>query len=257
MSRIFILVASRMEADPLAELAGVTRWNQRSEAGPVTAGPNQLEFFITGIGPKQAAERATEVLLHRPAADTGRDQQSEKPDAVVVTGLCGGLTESLPEKSIVIYSSCISAMNDGAPIHCSPELCVRSTSVLEAQNVPCRSVTGITSRQIAITKDDKLGLARTGAQAVDMESYAILSAAGRAGVPAIVVRVVSDSLDHKLPDLNPALNEDGTINKGKAVRIMVGSPILTARAIAANKRAARQLARALIVVLSADFPCLR
>ena len=116
---------------------------------------------------------------------------------------------------------------------------------------------GITSPQIAITRDDKLGLARAGAQVVDMESYAILFAARQAGVPATVVRVVSDSLDRKLPDLNPALNADGSINKGRALRIMLGSPLLTARAIAANNRAARHLAKALSVVLSADFPCLR
>ena len=64
-------------------------------------------------------------------------------------------------------------------------------------------------------------------------------------------------LRRKLPDLNPALNADGSINKGKALRIMLGSPILTARAISANNRAARHLAKALSKVLSADFPCLR
>ena len=77
------------------------------------------------------------------------------------------------------------------------------------------------------------------------------------GIPAAVVRVVSDSLDRKLPDFNRALNSDGSINNGKAFRVMLGSPLLTARAYAANKRAAQHLATALRVVLSADFPRLQ
>ena len=49
MSWIFVFAASKMEADPLARLLGVSRWNSGSHAGPIMAGPNQLRFFITGI----------------------------------------------------------------------------------------------------------------------------------------------------------------------------------------------------------------
>jgi nucleoside phosphorylase len=70
-------------------------------------------------------------------------------------------------------------------------------------------VIGITSPRVAITKDDKLRLARSGAQVVDMESYDILLAAQECSAPAAVVRVVSDSLDRRLPDFNRALNPDG------------------------------------------------
>jgi hypothetical protein len=58
MSRIFVFAASKSEADPLARLAGVSRWDTPNHAGPITAGPNQLEFFITGMGPKRATDRA-------------------------------------------------------------------------------------------------------------------------------------------------------------------------------------------------------
>ena len=62
MSRIFVLAASKTEADPLARLLGVTRWDTGAHAGPITVGANQLEFFITGMGPKQAADRAAQIL---------------------------------------------------------------------------------------------------------------------------------------------------------------------------------------------------
>jgi hypothetical protein len=257
MSRIFVLAASKMEIDPVARLLGVSRWDSESHAGPIMAGPNQLDFFITGMGPKRAGERATEILSAGPKPRPAGVQQAERPDAVIVIGLCGGLVGSLPETTIVTYSACLSATNGGIQCPCAPQLSSRISALLNAQNVTCRSVVGITSPRIAITKDDKLLLARTGAQAVDMESYEILSAAHKSGIPAAVVRIVSDSLDRKLPDFNHALDPDGSINNGKALRVMLGSPVLTARAYAANKRAARHLADALRIVLSADFPCLQ
>jgi hypothetical protein len=87
-----------------------------------------------------------------------------------------------------------------------------------------------------------------------METYEVLSAAHKFGVPAVVVRVVSDSLDRKLPDFNRALNPDGSVNNGMALRVMLGSPLLTIRAYLASTRAARHLANALGPVLSAAFP---
>jgi nucleoside phosphorylase len=255
MSGIFVFAASKMEADPLARRLGVSRWNSGSHAGPIAAGPNQLRFFITGIGPKRAGKLASEILLS--ASRPARDQQNEKPDAAIVIGLCGGLTDLFPETTIVTYSSCLSAMNEGIVCPCTLQLSAQITALLNAQNVPCRSVIGITSPRIAITKDDKLRLARSGAQVVDMESYDILMAAKEYGVPATVVRIVSDSLDRRLPDFNRALNPDGSVNNGKALRVMVGSPLLTARAFTANRRAARHLANALSVVLSAGFLCIQ
>jgi hypothetical protein len=254
MSRIFLLAASKMEANPVARLLGVEHWNSASHAGPIAAGPNQLEFFITGMGPKRARESATQILGVDPTPGTAGNAIYEKPDAAIVIGLCGSLTDSLPEATIVIYSSCLSATNGGNPCSCAPNLAARITVFLNDQNVPHGSAIGITSPRIAITKDEKLLLAQTGAQVVDMESYEILTAAHKSGVPTAVVRVVSDSLDRRLPDFNRALNPDGSINSGKVLQVMLGSPLLTARAYAANKRAARHLASALRVVLSAEFP---
>ena len=69
-----------------------------------------------------------------------------------------------------------------------------------------------------------------------METYEVLSAAHKFGVPVVVVRVVSDSLDRKLPDFNRAPNPDGSVNNGMALRVMLGSPLLTVRAYLASTR---------------------
>src|SRR5579859_4808545 len=102
MSQIFVFAASRMEADPVARLLGVSRWNSPSHIGPITAGPNHLEFFITGLGPKRAKESAAEILLHVPEPQTESHPQRHKPDAAIIIGLCGGLIGSLPETGIAV-----------------------------------------------------------------------------------------------------------------------------------------------------------
>jgi hypothetical protein len=86
-----------------------------------------------------------------------------------------------------------------------------------------------------------------------MESYSILEMATAAGIPAAVLRVVSDAVDRDLPDFNPALNDDGSLDGRKALRIALASPLLTARMLLANMRAMRQLGKALEIILKA--PC--
>ncbi len=100
--------------------------------------------------------------------------------------------------------------------------------------------------------DDKLALAKSGANAVDMESYEILAVAAQAGVPAAVLRVVSDTPDTKMPDFNRALNQDGALDGRKALRIALTSPMRTARLLAANKRAMSHLAKALEIILPSN-----
>jgi hypothetical protein len=60
-------------------------------------------------------------------------------------------------------------------------------------------------------------------------------------------------LYRKLPDFNRAFKADGNLDGWKALSVAMGSPIKTARLIAANKRAMKHLGKALDVVLKA--PC--
>jgi hypothetical protein len=119
--------------------------------------------------------------------------------------------------------------------------------------MPCDRAMGITSPRIAINKQERLALAESGAAVVDMESYSILETAATAGVPVAVLRVVADSLDRILPDLNRALDDTGGLDGRKALRVALGSPMRTAKLLAANKRAMQHLTKALEVVLKA--PC--
>ena len=213
---------------------------------------NTLSLIVSGMGPKKAIAAAQAAL-------SGADGQAgitaagaAKPEAVLAIGLCGGLTASLSEGRIVAYTTCLSADSTKPPIESNPQITSRMIQLLASADIQCDHVAGLTSPQIATNRDHRLRLAQTGASVVDMESYPILDAAARAGVPAAVLRVVSDSLDRELPDLNRALNEDGALDDRKALGVAITSPLRTLRLLAANKRAMQRLTDALRIVLPSD-----
>src|SRR5262249_41837679 len=135
---------------------------------------------------------------------------------------------------------------------CSEKSVDSIVTLLASSGIACARALGITSPRIATNRQERLMLAESGAAVVDMESYSILEAAGT-GIPVAVLRVVSDSIDRVLPDLNRALNGDGGLDGRRALRVALGSPVRTLRLMAANKRAMQGLTKALEIVLKA--PC--
>jgi Phosphorylase superfamily len=200
------------------------------------------------MGPGNARSKA-ELALGLRAEPSGTPQ----PDAVLVIGLCGGLTESLSEGRVVAYTACKSTEVMKPVLTCSQNAVNSVVTLLSSSGIACDRAMGITSPQIATNRQERLALAESGATVVDMESYSILEAATGAGVPAAVLRVVSDSIDRVLPNLNRALDDAGGLDNRKALRVALGSPVRTLRLLAANKRAMQSLTKALEIILKA--PC--
>ncbi len=254
MPLVYVFAASKMEAQPALVLAAR---NATSGRGPTAViiehGEDRFAVIITGMGMGNAEAKADAALGLATAGTGGRPPLAERPDAVLVIGLCGGLTETLPEQRIVAYTECLSTgPNKAPPLQCSPLLTDGVVRRLQQQGIAIDRVIGITSPRIATTKADRLALAKSGAAAVDMESYPIVSAAARAGVPAVVLRVVSDSVDAEMPDFNRALNADGALNGPRALWIALGSPLETLRLLASNKRAMERLKPAVKLILESD-----
>jgi nucleoside phosphorylase len=226
MSRVYVFAASDMEAESIRKIKG----------------PNELVLNLSGMGPGNAKSKAEAVL-----------GSGDKPDAIVVFGLCGGLAPSMAEGTIVAYTECLSTEPGKPSLRCSKAVSDTLMSALMAANISCDWVVGITSARIATTPGERLNLAKSGAAVVDMETYPIVSAAIKFGLPVAVLRVVSDSIDRELPDLNRALNDAGGLDGRKALKVAIGSPLKTLKLLAANKRAMRRLAPALGVALTAQL----
>lgn len=234
MSLVYVFAASPMEVQPVRKLA------TPSDVEPLLrSGDNEFVLTVTGMGPKNAQSKAEAALV---ATDPN-------PDAVLVIGLCGGLTDAFKEGQIVAYSDCRATHASEPVLACSPTITDAIVRCLDDSGIPCERVAGRTSSRIATTRTERLALADAGAVVVDMETYPIMKAASAAGIPVAVLRVVSDSVDRELPDFNAALDANGGLDGRKALKVALGSPLKTVRLLGANKRALGQLAKALEAVL--------
>jgi hopanoid-associated phosphorylase len=113
---------------------------------------------------------------------------------VLSFGLCGGLAQSLRVSDIVIAKAVIT---DGQTIPADPAWVERLSAAL-----PEAKVGALAARdEMAPDVKAKAELGRaTGALAVDMESHIVATLARRHGVPFAVLRAVSDTASHTLPD---------------------------------------------------------
>jgi nucleoside phosphorylase len=252
MALVQIFAASEAEAEPVRRIAHATVSGASAEALPLRVGGNDFLVIVGGMGPRAARAKAVEALTLSPLSDGVPLANQRKPDAVLVIGLCGGLSRSLSETQIVAYTDCLSTEQNKPPVRCSPSVTNSLIELLKSRGIACSAVTGITSPRVAVTKEERLALGQSGASAVDMESYEILAVANQAAIPGAALRVVSDSLDREMPDFNRALRTDGTVDRWQLFRAMLGSPLRTARLLALNKRAMQHFAKALEVILPAD-----
>ena len=242
MSLLYVFAASGMEGQPVRRI-GVPS----GSTSALRCGSNDLVLITSGMGPVNARKKAEAALISsvRPPAP--------KPDVVLIIGLCGGLTPSLPERRIVAYTECRVTDTKKPSLRCSRPIIDSVIDLLKESSIFCDRVVGITAPQIATTPDKRRTLAQHGAAVVDMETYAILETAAAAGISAAALRVISDSFYRELPDFNRAWRDDGTFDGWKALEVALGSPLRTAKMLAANKRAMQDLSKALDVVLKA--PC--
>jgi len=212
MSLVYIFTFSKVETEQVARLMGVAAAVKTgARVGPICLGANDFVLFASDMGPKTARSLANSVLDNTSSAH-GATAANPRPDAALIVGLCGGLTANLQQNTIVTYRECQSIDGNGTAYQCSPSHTERISRVVNWTGSSCESVVGITSHRIATDKSLRLELARSGAQTVDMESYEILAVAHKTGIPVAILRVVSDHLEMRLPDLNRAINEAGSLD---------------------------------------------
>ena len=204
MSSILVLTAVDVEARGLARHLGLATVPDRPwphyRAGVLE---------VVCVGPRAA--RLTERSGWR------------TPTLVISAGACGALAPDLAVGALVVPEAVIGPDGGRRPAASAPPL--------------GRAGTLLTLTDVVHAPSDKARLwIETGAVAVDTESSVILEWARAQGLPAAVVRGVSDGAASGVPrDLAAVVEPGGRVNRGHALRAMLARPAALADAIALGR----------------------
>ena len=99
MSLVYIFTFSKVETEQVARLMGATAAvKPGARVGPVRVGANDFVLFASDMGPKIARSLANSVLNNTNPAHVAT-VANPRPDAVLIVGLCGGLTANLQQNT--------------------------------------------------------------------------------------------------------------------------------------------------------------
>jgi adenosylhomocysteine nucleosidase len=174
----------------------------RAHIGQATA-----DFVITGMGAANATRIANAVI-------------SNSYSVCIASGFAGALQPTAKLGDIVACERVQHHTNHQIEI-CDPDLLAHAS-----ENGATRIATLLTTDHVVNTATEK-NLLSTFADAVDMESFAILQAANKKKVPCAVVRVISDSFDRDMPaELDTIVDPQGHLKIAGVVRYIAKHPFM-------------------------------
>jgi len=166
-----------------------------------------VDFVITGMGSANAARVADAVI-------------SKTYSFCLISGFAGALKSSVKLGDIVAPEKVQHHTNHQIEI-CDPDLLAHAS-----ENGATRIATLLTSDHVVNTATEKNQLSAF-ADAVDMESFAILHAANKKKVSCAVVRVISDSFDREMPpELDTIVDPQGHVKITSVVRYVAKHPLM-------------------------------
>jgi adenosylhomocysteine nucleosidase len=193
-------------------------------------GDAEVAVLLTGIGPKIAGASVMGALMARMGIGGDRPY-----DICISTGLAGSLRPEFAAGDILAARAVVAEYDNGA----RPPRAVfaHPTCIGIAEHCGARLVARFrTSSHLILTAREKERLSSM-ADAVEMESFEILTESLAWGVPGIAVRAVGDTAAEDMPiDFNIALTSEGTISKPRIALALLNRPA----ALLALLRFARQ-----------------
>jgi len=165
-----------------------------------------VDVVVTGMGPANA-QRAAEGAMSVPHT------------ICICSGFCGAL-KSEHHVGDILAARAVQQMGKNKTIECSQGLVTNAwgDGAKHAQSF-------LSSDKIVATAEEKARLAPF-ADAVDMESFAILSVAHERKLSAVAIRVVSDRFDQDVPvDFSAAVDEKGRVRIAGVLQKVVFHPI--------------------------------
>lgn len=162
-----------------------------------------LRVVLTGIG-RRAASAAVATVFQ------------DRPDVCIASGLAGGLNEALRVADIIAAAS--ARDRDGRRIDGDPRLLAlavrRGATAVNMYSSPIVVVSAEQKRRMSVVAD-----------AVDMESTAILGESHHLGIPCIAIRAISDPATVDVPlDLNQILTDEGRFSPVRIIAALARRP---------------------------------
>jgi adenosylhomocysteine nucleosidase len=169
-------------------------------------GRAQTDFVITGMG-MENARRVSEAFLAQPY------------QFCITAGFAGALGEKQSVGDILVAES-VRELGKSKALQCSRNL------VYAARDDGAELVKMfLTSNQVVSTAEERARLAPF-ADAVEMESFAIVAAAQHYKKSVVAIRVISDSVLHDVPaDVSTMVDEKGQVKIGGVVRYIARHPL--------------------------------
>ncbi|HMF60213.1 MAG TPA: hypothetical protein VK595_07575 [Vicinamibacterales bacterium] len=163
----------------------------------------RLRVVLTGIG-QRAATAAVATAFQ------------DRPDLCIASGLAGGLNEALCVADIIAAGSVRD--REGRKIDSDPRLLAlavrRGATAVDVYSSPIVVVSAEQKRRMSVVAD-----------AVDMESMAILAESCRLGIPCVAIRAISDPATVDVPlDLNLALTDEGRFSPFRMIAALARRP---------------------------------
>lgn len=242
--KIAVIFALDSEFAPWRRIRPFRRLRSESGAYETVIGSARIHVVLSGAGPAHAARVARRVLAAR-------------PDLCISTGLAGALRSSFVPGQILAASRVLSS--ESTLVGESHPLLLEAA--LSSGARPAAAF--LTASSILGSAEEKQRFAPV-ADAVEMESFAVLSEAAKWHIPAVAVRAISDAADANLPlDFNRVLDAHGHVRLSLIFSELARRPHKIPALVRfgrTSRRAAVNLARfldAYVLALSAQPELLR
>ena len=155
-------------------------------------GDSTVRVVLTGMGGENA-RRAMRAVLE------------DQPNVCISSGLAGGLKPEY-RPGAVLAAREVGEVQGGRVVKSDPELLAVAADC-GATTVDCF----LASSCVVMTSEDKQRLGQSG-DAVDMESFPVLAAAGGRGIPSVAIRAVADPVEEDLPlDFSRVVDQQGHV----------------------------------------------
>ena len=134
------------------------------------------------------------------------------PTGVILMGLGGSLSAEFGLGQAVLLESCLNYQNNQADQEKQSDRALTDWVQQKlGQNI--RRVQGLTSDRVITDASEKKELGKSfNRQVVEMEGWAVLDFFSELGIPATIIRVISDEVEQSLPDLSKIYDAQGKLN---------------------------------------------